>query len=233
MANQEGEDVGPRLVWTFPLATRVQQRTRVFNLGSNILSMVGSMGQSNNESEPNPEEDPGDDGVSNIEKQLGDIEEQTEDIFGDVTSSDGVESDYGQSGSGAEVIIDGGVAVPPVVNIQEGESVVWENQDDTTRRIRSVEGQDFDTGQLEQGESHEEEFKSEGVTIYVDTIAGGSELSGAVVVGDAERPDSLPSEIDEQPVPFSNGSVSGSPDTMSDVAEEVGQIEANMGTGFN
>jgi plastocyanin len=195
--------------------------------------MVGSMGQSEDESKPDLEEPQEEDGVSNIEKQLDDIEGRTEDIFGDASSSDDTELDYGQSGSGAEVIIDGGVAVPSVVDIQEGESVTWENQDDTTRRIRSVEGQDFDTGQLEEGESYEEEFESEGVTVYVDTIAGGSELSGAVVVGDAERPDSLPSEIDEQPVPFSNGSMPGSPDTMSDVAEEIEQMEANMGTGFN
>ena len=195
--------------------------------------MVGSMGQSEDGSEPDLEEPPEEDGVSNIEEQLDDIEDQTDDIFGDASFSDDDELDYGQDGSGAEVIIEGGVAVPSVVDIQEGESVTWENQDDTTRRIRSVEGQDFDTGQLEEGESYEEEFESEGVTVYVDTIAGGSELSGAVVVGDAERPDSLPSEIDEQPVPFSNGSMSCSPDTMSDVAEEVGEMEANMGTGFN
>lgn len=233
MADKDTEDVGPRLVWTFPLATRVQRRTRVFNIGGNMLSMLDSFGGSSEQTDISDENIGDDESTDDLERQLDEVNESGHDIFADLDSDSEDGIDFSQSGQGAEVVIEGGVAIPTVVDIDQGETVTWLNQDNTTRRIRSVQGEDFDSGQLEQGDAYEHQFESEGPVVYVDTIAGGSELSGAVVVGDAERPESLPSETGIEPVPFGGESTSGSPKSMSDAAEDADNIEANMGTGFN
>jgi plastocyanin len=231
MADRDKQDVGPRLVWTFPLATRVQSRTRVFNIGDNVLSMINSIGESNDEVSEDPKETHG--GTEDLERELNEVIETGDDVFNELDSELNDGTDFSQSGTETEVVIEGMVAIPTVVNINKGDTVTWVNKDDTTRRIRSVQGEEFDSGQLEQGDTYSYTFDSDGAIVYVDTIAGGSELSGAVVVGDAESPESLPSETELEAVPFGGESVSGSPKSMSDAAEDADNIEANMGTGFN
>lgn len=235
MASEDEPSVGPRLVWTFPLATRVQQRTRVFNIGNNVLSILDSVGGQSDEpsmSQSDADMDDADvidDGTDGLREQLDKINESGEELFEDLDY--GANDDIGLSDlqDSGEVVIEDDVAFPPVVDIEEGESVTWINQDSTTRRVRSIEGEDFDSGQMEQGDVYEHEFTTEGTTVYIDTIAGGSELSGAVVVGDAEAPESLPSEVTTELIPFEGTGTTGTPQSMSDAAEQVD----NMESGFN
>jgi plastocyanin len=231
MASEDEPPVGPRLVWTFPLATRVQQRTRVFNIGNNVLSILDSIGGQSSKSEtsqPDTDttvEDIIDDGTDELRDQLDEVSESGEELFEDLDY--GADEDIGLSDlrDTGEVVIEDDVAFPPVADIDEGESVTWINQDSTTRRIRSIEGESFDSGQLEQGEIYEHEFNTEGTTIYIDTIAGGSQLSGAVVVGDAEPPDTLPSEDETEIVPFDLTGETGIPQSMSRAAKQVSDME--------
>lgn len=233
MADRDEQDVGPKLVWTFPLATRMQQRTRVFGIGDNILSMIGSSESTSDDDGEDFSSYGGGDNVDDLEQEIDSMEEASDDVFGDTDYGYGDDADFAQSDGETEVVIEQNVATPTIVEIDKGEKVTWVNRDDTTRRLTSVQGESFDSGQLTQDDVYTHEFMSDEAVVYVDTIAGGDELSGAVLVGDADKPESLPSESSVTPVPLGNGDDFGSPESLSDVAENDAGMEPNMGTGFN
>lgn len=228
----DGEDVGgPRLVWTFPLVRRIQQGNRFLDIGGNIgerleENQIGTRIRdtvSESSQEEDFSEEHQDNAIKQIQEELDGVQEQSESAFGQVNTT--------QSDSTTEVTIEDGVFVPTRVNIEPGDTVRWVNQHDRVHKISSVEGEQFTSSQIEPGEEFEHTFDNEGTTVYIDTIVGGSNMSGAVIVGDAESPEELPSESGDQPELFlEDGGDSGvsTARTMSVAAQE----KDNMETGF-
>lgn len=112
-----------------------------------------------------------------------------------------------------KVVIENGVFIPTRLKIDEGEEVTWVNNSESTHRVMSVTGEEFMSDTLEEGEKFTHQFNTTGVTIYQDSIEGAEEMSGAIIVGDADAPETLPSESDIDPVPLDE-------DDMAEDAEE-------------
>lgn len=233
MADEKQQAEGPRLVWTFPLVTRIQRGSRFLDLGSNI-SNVGSrvkdrVGQNSKGSSPDVSGHTDSTEVDELEREIDEVRDSSDDAFeldtgGLNLSQDNTDPDDGQF----TVEIEDGVFVPTRVQVSPGDTVEWVNEDDEVHKISSIEGTEFTSEQLEPADSFEFTFEEEEVVIYVDTIAGGESMSGAVLVGDVESPDTLPSESEGNPVTFAEGDNSLSVRSMSKAAED----KDNMNTGF-
>lgn len=221
MANQDGVE-GPKIVWTFPLLTRIQTGGRFLDLGNNVRQITenNQIGErirgATQDTQEDSEVDSESDELGGLEQQIDEVREE-----GDFTFS------QDEDISDTEVTIEDGVFIPTRANISEGDTITWTNVDDETHRISSINGEEFDSGQLEPGESFSHTFEDEGVTIYIDTMAGAQSMSGAVVVGDVVGPDTLPSEREEEPVPFSGSN--NETKTMSEAADQ----KDNMDIGFS
>lgn len=222
------EESGPRLVWTFPLVTRIQTGGRFLNLGNNL----GSMGQEGavrgkvkekieeKRSDDDDEDFSEDDSVGALETEIGGLKDSSETTFGEDTDFSAPDQDF-------EVDIQNGVFVPTRANVDVGTTVKWVNNDDRVHKISSIRGEEFTSGQIEPGEEFEYTFDEEGSTVYIDTISGGESMSGAVVVGDADSPADLPSESDTEPVTFSEEADESplAPRSMSQAAEDKEQMD--------
>jgi plastocyanin len=233
MADTETEE-GPKVVWTFPLARQFQSDRGILQLGTrlgNVISsggMVGGSGpvrervQERRNSDNNTSGDDSsstEDSTSSIEEDIQELSENRETVFDSESAS--------IAGDGkAMVDVEDGVFIPTKVNIQPGETVVWENADDEVHRVVGAEGEEFDSGQLEPGETYEHTFDEEKATIYIDSMSGGGSMSGAVIVGDAELEEPLPSSGGEDPVPFEEDTETDSGlRTMSEAADEKEEME--------
>lgn len=240
MADADTEE-GPKVVWTFPLARQFQSDSGILQLGSRIGSMLSSDGgvvgggamrermKERRERATGSDDDSSsrnDDEIDNIESEVDNLSESSESIFG---SSEEESLDYGSSDNTQttnEVTIDNDAFIPTQLNINEGETVVWDNPSDETYRVVSVSGEELDSGQLEPGDSYEHTFDEEGVTVYVESMRGGSEMSGAIIVGDAEMEGDLPSDDDVDPVLFEDDQDSQSGTrTMEQAAEDKEEME--------
>lgn len=234
----EGERT--KLVWDFPIANTMPSRPRLFNLRERVVSRLDSddsedtsEDSSEDENKTQTEELPSsNEEVESLEEKVEEIQQVNEDTFGDFEPEIIDGEDFSASVESNEIEIEDGVAVPTVAEIQAGEEVTWINKDDKTRRITSIQGEQFTSDQLDQGDVFTHEFESEGATVYIDSISGGEAMSGAVLVGQAERPDDLPSETDGTPTPLGSGTDEDCRDTMSEAADDALK-HANMGTGFN
>lgn len=215
MANEE-EPQGPRLVWTFPLITRIQTGGRFLDVGSNLGSVmedggVGSriqdqVGNSYGESDDGSEDS--DDSLLGLQEEIDGVKEES-----DVTFSQSHDDE--DEASVSEVEIQDGVFIPTRAQISPGDTVRWVNEDDEVHKLTAIEGEEFESGQIEPGEAFEHTFESEGVTIYVDTIRGGSNMSGAILVGNVSSPESLPSETGDTLETFVDGDSDDSEDSQS------------------
>lgn len=226
---------GPTLVWTFPLVTRFQTGGGLLNFRQTASGMSEKVDDVREDqpvrskvtntltsSEYNNQEQ--EDDSSDIEEELDELASQSEEIFGD--------QEYGQSNESSLVEIEEGVFVPLRTSIDQGESVEWVNEDDSVHRVLSTNNEDFDSGQLEPGESFTYTFNEEEVVKFIDTIEGGDVMCGAVIVGDTELNESLRCEEDPNRVLTDEDDStedSGMDRTMSQAATE----KQDMDTGFN
>lgn len=231
------QEIGPKLVWTFPLVTRFQSGEGILGSGS----VVGTMMKNNrvgdrlkaineqreqSEDTEETEDEFGQEEIESIEDDITDVSESGESIFSTSSEdeSEDVEFEQAEVDGEATVDIEDDVFVPQRTKVDVGTTVVWQNNDDEVHRVVSVEGEEFDSGQLEPGESFSHTFDTEGTTVYIGSIKGGDEMSGAIIVGDAQLSRELPSEK-QQPkrVPFEEKE-SQSTRTMSEAADDKEQM---------
>lgn len=227
-------DSGPRFVWTFPLIRRFQSKNSVIDFGQNA-STVSNTVESVRESSPvrdkvsdtltSDEEDESDEAMDELMSEVQQVEEGSESVFG---------NDYGQEGDsilegGNTVEMDEDIFVPLRLEIEEGDAVTWENNDDSPHRILSTSGEDIPTDQLEPGETFTHTFDEEGVTRYIDSMVGGDKMCGAIIVGDAELDEPLRCEEDVERELFNEEDGSSTPQrTMSAAVED----KEDMDVGF-
>jgi len=199
----EGEEEMPKLVWTFPMVRFAMNRPRLMNLGkrmdvgkrirdNNIRENIQERASSLTESE--------DDSVDEVMDEISDLRESSDSVF-----SGSSELDYSQEDEGVDgdlVEIEEGAFVPTRVRVDEGDTVMWVNEDSSQHNIMSISGENLSSGPLDSGDEYEYTFSSEGVTIYIDRITGGENMSGAVIVGDATMTEDLPSESNVERVLF-------------------------------
>lgn len=234
MAN-EGES-GPRFVWTFPLIRRFQSKNSVIDFGQSA-STVSNTVDSVRETSPvrdkvsdtlSSEEQDEDESVSELLSEVEQVQEGSESIFGDDT-------EYGQEGSDTNLVeVSDDVFVPPRIEVEVGEEVVWENIDDEIHRVMATSGENFSSNQLEPEEVFTHTFEEEGVTRYIDSIVGGDTMCGAVIVGDAEMDEPLRCEEEVQREIFDESDLGDSltdneeKRTMSDAAEDKEEMDVGF-----
>lgn len=235
MVDRDNEE-GPLFVWTFPMITRLQNRSGILSFGAGASTVKRSVEDKVSEvRETTPvrdrlsgeEEDEEDDDISELESQLQAVGESSESIF-----SQDDEQDYGQASLSNNLIeMDENAFVPVRINVEQGEEVTWENNDDTTHRVVSSEGEEFSSEQLEPGETYSHTFRSEGVTRYFDSIQGEGQMCGAVIVGDAELTEPLPCDTEGTPELFSDSSDEADTTSRRSMSAAVEEKE-DMDMGF-
>lgn len=94
----------------------------------------------------------------------------------------------------SEVAIEEDVFVPVRTSVEPGDTVKWVNESDSVKRVQSIQGESFDSGRLDPGQSFTHEFSTSGVTIFAESTSGAQNMSGAVIVGNAQLSTRLPSE---------------------------------------
>jgi len=210
--SQEEPDTGPKIVWTFPLLRRLDSGPDLLNIGGNVQSLMSNQGAMSSDNRTNTKSDSPsispsiEGGLDQIRNQIESVTEQSESIFNPDPSPTG---DDGTKVK--QVSIQDEVFIPTVVEIPVGGTVKWVNRGDSAYNVMSTRGEDFTSGELQPGETYTRTFDEEQSIVYIDRIRGGDVMSGAVVVGDADRPSGLPSDIDsETPVPFEKESKSRS-----------------------
>jgi len=124
------------------------------------------------------------------------------------------------------------VFVPTRTNIPQGGKVTWENQDNKSHQITSIQGEDFSSGTIEPGEEYSYRFTEEQSNVYVDLTEGRDNMSGAVIVGDVQPPDTLPSETDAGREVFSQASGDDDFAETRSMSSAVKQKE-DMDVGFD
>lgn len=241
MAN-DNTDVGPKVVWTFPLVRQFESDSGFLQLGSRIGSMIGSdggmlssgsvkermsgngVGSDSDESDIRSSASSAAESVQSemesIQNEIDDIADSSDSVF---KGSGDSSADYGQTTAQAVngvVDIEDGVFVPQRLEVDVGDTVTWNNNDSEVHRVVAVRNGEFDSGQLEPGESFQHTFEEEAAVVYIDSIQGGDEMSGAILVGDAELEKNLPSSDDVKRVPFSNDTDSEGTRTMGEAADE-------------
>lgn len=196
MADNQNEE-GPKLVWTFPLITRIQSGSRFLDIGGNLGSIMSSdgVGSRVRDRMESATQQSDEDSTDGIEDEIDDLQESGESIF----SSD---TDYGSGHDVTEVTIQGDVFIPTRASVPEGGTVRWVNEDDKSHKVSAIEGDDFTSSTLQPGDTYEQTFQEEGVVIYIDSTRGAEQMSGAIVVGSAIAPDTLPSESETDPELF-------------------------------
>lgn len=237
-------DDGPKVVWTFPLFRRVSQRRRLLDIGSNVRDAVNGDGPlrnvgSNISASANSSSEDGDGDysethtevgggdTSDIENDIEDVKDSSSTVFGTDELDGAVYAQLDEEGV-VEVSIEGEVFVPTRAEVDAGDTVRWVNNSDSLHRISSISGDEMMSEQLSPGDTYEHKFTSEGVTVYIDSITGGSNMSGAVIVGDVDSDVELPSESDTQPVTF-DGDSSSTTRSMSAAADD----KEDMDIGFS
>jgi len=221
----------PKLVWTFPMVRFALNRPRLMNLGkrmdvgkrirdNNIRENIQERASSLTESE--------DDSVDEVMDEISDLRESSDSVFSGSEDLDYSQEDEGVDGELVE--IEEGAFVPTRVRVDEGDTVMWVNEDSQQHNIMSISGENLSSGPLDSGDEYEYTFSSEGVTIYIDRITGGENMSGAVIVGDATMTEDLPSESSAERVlfeeedddsPFQVRSMSKAAEDKEDMMEEV------------
>lgn len=221
----------PKLVWTFPMVRFALNRPRLMNLGkrmdvgkrirdNNIRENIQERASSLTENE--------DDSVDEVMDEISDLRESSDSVFSGSEDLDYSQEDEGVDGELVE--IEEGAFVPTRVRVDEGDTVMWVNEDSQQHNIMSISGENLSSGPLDSGDEYEYTFSSEGVTIYIDRITGGENMSGAVIVGDATMTEDLPSESSAERVlfeeedddsPFQVRSMSKAAEDKEDMMEEV------------
>lgn len=221
----------PKLVWTFPMVRFALNRPRLMNLGkrmdvgkrirdNNIRENIQERASSLTENE--------DDSVDEVMDEISDLRESSDSVFSGSEDLDYSQEDEGVDGELVE--IEEGAFVPTRVSVDEGDTVMWVNEDSQQHNIMSISGENLSSGPLDPGDEYEYTFSSEGVTIYIDRITGGENMSGAVIVGDATMTEDLPSESSAERVlfeeedddsPFQVRSMSKAAEDKEDMMEEV------------
>jgi len=233
MADKES---GPKLVWTFPLLTRIQNGSGLVDF-SQGTSTVGQKVQDVRDNNPvrnklsgtiSDSDDSDSDEVGELEDEVEQVKEDSEVIFGD-------EEEYSQDGLFEDdehvVEMSDDVFIPPRIEIDEGDTVVWKNIDDSPHRVVSTEGDQISTNQIEAGKEFEHTFNSEGVTKYIDSIVGGNTMCGAVIVGDASLDEQLRCEEEVERELFDEVGDDTGDDalrTMSAAAEEKQEMDVGF-----
>jgi len=224
--SSDDNEIGPKFVWTFPVVTRMQERRGFLEIGNNVgllaSKIVSNSSSSSSDDGSDSSSEYNQDGSYELEEEVDEVKEEGEELFGYSEESDNSDLFSDEN----EVGVHEGVFTPTAIRIDPGDSVTWTNEDDRTHKIMSVEGPtQFSSDQLEPGDSFTQSFDQEGVYVYVDNIVGGDVMSGAVLVGDVERPDTLPSEGDSPtPVPFEGSGTK----SMSEAAEAKQQMESGF-----
>jgi len=228
MSDRPNQD-GPMFVWTFPLITRMQNRSGIVDFGQRTSSVSDTVKEVS-ESKPirstvsdkltgdGSEDGSGDDSDSTedilqLESQIEEVQENSEQIFN---------QDYSQPDDETVEISDE-VFIPLRTEIDVGDTVEWENNDDTVHRVVSTSGDDISSDQIEPGETFAHTFDEEGVTEYIDSIVGGDVMCGAIIVGDAELEGNLQCEEEVERELFTDES-DGSR-TMAAAAEEKDEMD--------
>jgi plastocyanin len=86
----------------------------------------------------------------------------------------------------ATVRITASGVTPSQVSVAAGDSVTFQNDDGTRHRLESEDGEGFDTGNIDPGESATVLFSAAGTFGYVDHEAeDDARFSGSVTVGQA------------------------------------------------
>ncbi len=112
---------------------------------------------------------------------------------------------------------------PAELTITPGTTVTWTNSDDETHRVRSESGPtEFDSGNLDPGESFSFTFSTEGTYTYIDDRdKDNSSYFGSVVVSSAAS-DPDPDPVEPPPPPPTAGDVSIVDRSFSPTTIEVG-----------
>lgn len=248
--SEEEDKGGPRVVWTFPLLRRIQGGPKIIgsadklseigSLFDGVMGSGGVVGGNVNIQEDierlrsidggEKESDDGDfSNTSSIQEQITEIREKSQFTF-----SQDEEPDL------TTIDIEDGVFIPGKLQVDEGETVVWVNNDDETYEIQSIEGDEINSGELEPEETYENTFEQEGIYLYADVDEGPEEMSGAVLVGDVSDAIELPSqeeqdfEVFEEPgevdvdADGAEADIDVNTRSMSSAAEE----KENRGRGF-
>jgi len=233
MTDTENPD-SPVFIWTFPLITRMQNRSGLIDFGQQASTISDSVQDardskpvrssitdklSNNDSNNTESEE-----IEELQNEVQEVEENGESIFDDFSS------DYNQAESQSVEILDD-VFAPLRIKVDGGDTVEWTNNDDTAHRIMSTSGEEISSDQIEPGETFTHTFDESGVTRYIDSLVGGDVMCGAVIVGDAELDEPLQCEEDVERELFEEETdeQDGEVRSMSAAAEE----KDNMEIGFN
>jgi len=224
MSDADGSQ-GPRLVWTFPLLTRVQSRSGILSSQSNVGQLledreVGDRVRQRISDDSDVEQSEGSSSVlDQMESKIDSVKQSGESTFSE-------DVDFSSENNVEEVSIENGAFLPTRVKVDSGDTVRWVNNSDEVHRISSINGEEFISEQIEPGESYEYTFNTSGATIYIDTIKGREAMSGVVIVDNADNPDTLPSESEDVPETFENGvDVEISPQNMEDAADEKQEMD--------
>jgi len=228
-------DSGPRFVWTFPLIRRFHTKNSVIDFGQSA-STVSNTVDSVRESSPvrdkvsdtlTSEEDTTDESVDELMSEVEDVQEDSESVFG---------GSYGQEGDsilGPDNVVEMGsdVFIPIRVEVDEGEEVTWVNNDNVAHRVVSTSGEEISSDQIEPEEEFTHTFDDEGVTKYIDSMVGGDEMCGAVIVGDTEVDGPLRCEEDVDRELFDESEDEPEDDSLRTMSAAVEDKE-DMDVGF-
>ena len=207
----QGEEQGPKLVWTFPLITRFQGGNGLLGTGLQIVSQrMQQRRQQRQEdfSSTNDSADASDDESSDeldqIEDTIGELEESGESVFD--TSQDTVSITITENGF-----------EPEEASIDIGDQVEWINETDNSVKLS---GDGFRTSIIDPGQSETETFYSATTVTYRDTT-GNVGHEGAVTVGDSSL------DVDLEPVPLESDT-----NTQADSMSEAASKKDKMDKGF-
>lgn len=211
----------PKLTWTFPVLTRVQQ-AQLGRLGSNIGALVGRVGSSSSSdssSNEKPDTSSNDD-VEELEDSINELDVSS------TADSSPLDLDYSDSEDpdGMTVEIEDESFVPVHADIEVGQAVTWVNNSDTSHRVTDVDRQLFTSDVLSPGEEYTYEFEEEGAVVYRTTMAEAP-MYGAVLVGDVDKP-ALPTDIDTEPETFDVSS--GDTRTLTQAAEDKEEMDVGF-----
>lgn len=233
MANEDNSN-GPRFVWTFPLIRRFQSKSSVVDFGQSA-SKVSNTVDSVRESSPVRDkvsntlssDDETNNSVDKLMSEVEDVQEDSESVFGD---------SYGQEGDsilGPDNVVEMGsdVFIPVRMEVDEGEEVTWVNNDNVAHRVVSTSGEEISSDQIEPGEEFTHTFDDEGVTKYIDSMVGGDEMCGAVIVGDTEVDGPLRCEEDVDRELFDESEDEPEDDSLRTMSAAVEDKE-DMDVGF-
>lgn len=227
MSDRPNQD-GPMFVWTFPLITRMQNRSGIVDFGQRTSSVSDTVKEvtdskpirstvsdklTSDEDETTDEEPESSDDILQLESQIEEVQENSEQIFNQEYSQPQTET----------VEISDEVFVPLRTEVDVGDTVEWENNDDTVHRVVSTSGEEISSDQIEPGETFTHTFDEDGVTEYIDSIVGGDVMCGAIIVGDAEFEGNLQCEQDVERELFTDDA-DGSR-TMAAAAEEKDDMD--------